>query len=109
MNEKYKEMGADNNVPYKGASSKMSATDAVLTERGERYGKFKDVATVTETLSSVITAFSGTLSDSQKCALYMMCHKMARIACGDPNYDDNWLDISGYAMLVHKQLNGENP
>lgn len=25
--------------------------------------------------------------------------KMARIAIGDPNYLDNWVDIQGYAKL----------
>ena len=30
----------------------------------------------------------------------MICHKLGRIANGDPFYDDSWRDIEGYARLV---------
>jgi hypothetical protein len=33
-------------------------------------------------------------------ALEMICLKMARIVCGDPNHADHWDDIAGYAMLA---------
>lgn len=39
-------------------------------------------------------------------ALDMICHKLARIAVGDINYVDNWIDIAGYATLVADRLNG---
>lgn len=34
----------------------------------------------------------------------MICHKMARIINGDPNYRDSWDDVAGYATLVAKRL-----
>jgi hypothetical protein len=34
----------------------------------------------------------------------MICHKMARIMNGDPNYVDSWADIAGYATLVANRL-----
>jgi hypothetical protein len=37
----------------------------------------------------------------------MICHKMARIMNGDPNYSDSWHDIAGYAKLVADRLEGK--
>jgi hypothetical protein len=36
----------------------------------------------------------------------MICQKMARIAVGDADYLDNWIDIAGYAQLVADRLQG---
>jgi len=36
----------------------------------------------------------------------MVVHKIARILNGDPNYDDSWVDISGYTKLVADRLQG---
>jgi hypothetical protein len=36
----------------------------------------------------------------------MICHKIARILNGDPNYADSWVDIAGYAQLVADRLLG---
>ena len=30
----------------------------------------------------------------------MICHKLSRIANGDPFYADSWHDIAGYSQLV---------
>jgi hypothetical protein len=38
----------------------------------------------------------------------MITHKISRILNGDPNYDDSWRDIAGYAMLVVKELERNN-
>ena len=81
--------------------------DATLEERGSRYGKFKDHARISCALKDVINRESPALSASQREALSMICHKMGRIINGDPDYDDSWRDIAGYAELVVKELNGE--
>jgi hypothetical protein len=39
----------------------------------------------------------------------MICHKIGRILNGNPNNKDSWWDIAGYATLIVKQLDGENP
>jgi hypothetical protein len=36
----------------------------------------------------------------------MICHKISRIANGDPNYADSWDDIAGYAKLVSDYIAG---
>ena len=88
----------------------MSDINSTLLERGNRYGKFSGHAAVSQALKGVIANAPGVerLSPSQTEALSMICHKMARIVNGDPNYDDSWRDIAGYAQLVVNQLEGHD-
>jgi hypothetical protein len=91
---------------------------ATLTERGQRYGRFVGHARIAQDLKRVIAAYTprgwnpadGThgehLADDQQEALDMICHKIARILNGDPDYADSWHDIAGYAQLVADRLNG---
>lgn len=85
------------------------STEALITERGNRYGKFKDGAEIMRDLKHVMHEVDGwnNLSPSQKEALDMIQHKIGRILNGDPNYDDNWKDVAGYATLIVNELNGE--
>lgn len=84
--------------------------DKTLQERGERYGRFMTHAQVTQELKDCMRAHPGweSLESDQAEALEMIAHKIGRILNGDPNYDDSWRDIAGYAVLVEKRLNGEN-
>jgi hypothetical protein len=41
------------------------------------------------------------LAPYQKEAIEMICHKLGRILCGNPDTPDHWLDIAGYATLAH--------
>lgn len=81
--------------------------ESTLNQRGERYGKFKDVASTTYALQAILRDAKSHehMSDYQIIALDMICNKMARIVNGDPNYIDNWHDIAGYATLVEQELN----
>jgi hypothetical protein len=45
----------------------------------------------------------------QALALQMIVQKLARIANGDPDHLDSWLDIAGYATLVAERLSGKAP
>jgi predicted nucleic acid-binding OB-fold protein len=78
----------------------------ILDERGKRYGKFKDHAEISQRLKYVVRDRKDALSDDQREALEMICHKIARIINGDPNYADSWIDIAGYAQLVADRLQG---
>ena len=87
--------------------------DETLEERGKRYGKFSDVAQKTQDLQEAF--WEGveyqkimTIPAFQSVAVDMILHKLARIAIGDSNYIDNWLDIAGYAQLVVDKLNGHS-
>lgn len=95
-------------------SNEVNDIDATLQERGNRYGPFDGHATITQALKEVMNNSVDAvdtnwtrLSASQKEALEMIAHKIGRILNGDPNYDDSWRDIAGYAELIVKQLNGK--
>ena len=83
---------------------------SVLDARGERYGKFADHADISQSLKEVLgealAARNKKIANDQLEALEMICHKIARIINGDPNYVDSWVDIAGYAQLVADRLNG---
>jgi len=44
----------------------------------------------------------------QREALDMICHKIARIVNGNPDYADSWTDIAGYATLVAERLENDS-
>lgn len=82
--------------------------DAILEERGRRYGLFKDHAMIAQTIKDMMKQEEGwaRLAPDQKEALEMIVHKIARILNGDPDYADSWIDIAGYAKLVADRLQG---
>ena len=87
-------------------TSEMTTVNELLDEREARYGRFADHAHIAQGLKDVL-ADSGKwrkLNAAQRESLEMICHKIARILNGDPNYIDNWTDIAGYAVLVEQEL-----
>ncbi len=85
---------------------KVTGIQAVLDERGSRYGSFDGHARITQALKRVFQASPNwhELNASQKEALEMDAHKIGRILNGDPNYLDSWVDIVGYTQLVVNEL-----
>lgn len=85
--------------------------DAVLTERGSRYGKFETHAEITQILkreaARYLTRQRKELDFDQQEALDMIFHKIGRIINGDPDYADSWVDIAGYAKLIADRLEGK--
>lgn len=81
---------------------KTTDVDATLNQRGSRYGEFKTHAQITQDLKEVMRLTDNweLLQPFQVEALEMIAHKIGRILNGDPNYDDSWIDIAGYAKLV---------
>lgn len=92
-----------------GLSDCIGSTEALIAERGNRYGKFKDGAEIMQSLKDTMRDVDGwnNLTASQKEALDMIQHKIGRILNGDQTYDDSWKDIAGYATLIVNELNGE--
>lgn len=83
-----------------------------LNERGDRYGSFKPHAELSQALSQTILQHYFThhvnprpLPPYMIESIQMICHKLGRIANGDPHYDDSWRDIAGYSQLVVEELN----
>jgi hypothetical protein len=85
--------------------------NATLTERGTRYGHFHRHAAISQALKAVVrhelAERDKELQPDQVEAIEMICHKLARIINGDPDYHDSWHDIAGYAQLVADRLVGE--
>lgn len=88
----------------------MTDIGATLEQRGNRYGSFEGHADVTQKMKQVLTRGDSwhKMAPDQKEALEMIVHKIGRILNGDPDYDDSWVDIAGYAKLVADRLQARN-
>ena len=89
----------------------MPDVSKVLAQRGKRYGNFEDHAKVAQQLKAVMRNHMGAdkwngMAPHQQESIEMICHKLGRIANGDPNYADNFVDIAGYAKLSADLLEG---
>lgn len=82
------------------------SVNKILNERKKRYGSFTGHAEISQRLKDVMYESRRweSLEFDQKEALEMIAHKIGRILNGDPDYDDSWVDISGYAQLVANRL-----
>lgn len=80
----------------------MTDISSVLQEREKTYGSFKDHAQIAQGLKDIVHKADSWLimEHHHKEALDMICHKIARIANGDPDYADSWIDIIGYATIA---------
>lgn len=85
----------------------MQDISAILAERGSRYGRFDAHALVTQRLKQALSSGANWdfLEPDAKEALEMIVHKMGRVLNGDPDYDDSWKDIAGYAQLIVDRIN----
>ena len=87
----------------------MPTTEEILKDRGQRYGDFDELAGLAQCLKGLLKEAAKRskvhVPPVQAEALDLICTKLARIVTGDPTYDDNWRDISGYAVLVINHLN----
>ena len=84
----------------------LDKVKTILEERPSKHGEFTENSRATW---EIMRALQGernwaTMSDQHKHSLYMIAHKMARIACGDPAEADHWDDIAGYATLVADRI-----
>ena len=110
------ELTADMETPKPGefieanSVSEPNNVNAILNERGKRYGDFLGHAAVTQQIKSVVFAHlyhrGKALSPDQQEAIDMIAHKIGRIVNGDPDYADSWVEIAGYAKLVADRLEG---
>ena len=80
----------------------MNEINEILVERGKRYGPYETTAYIAQQLKMMMheTPSWHKLTAAQREGLEMIQHKIARILNGDPTYEDNWVDLIGYATLV---------
>lgn len=86
--------------------SKTSSLIGSLTyTRKQSHGKIQDVGEVSQKLKAITHTSKNweTMSNSQREALDLIVHKMARILVGDPDFKDHWDDIAGYARIANGQ------
>jgi hypothetical protein len=74
----------------------------LLAERGERYGDFAKNAATAQALKAQLRASESwpQLRPEHQQALDAIMDKVSRVLSGDPDYQDNWRDIAGYATLA---------
>lgn len=86
----------------------VKTTEEILAERQKTHGEFRDHAAIAQGLKAVMcNRFAPQwtkLTNSQREALEMIQHKVARILNGNNNHRDHWDDIAGYATLVAREL-----
>lgn len=87
----------------------FESLDDTIQDRDAKYGGFTNVCDCDYEMSNAFhratdRVIGYALEPYQIVAIDMILHKLARIACGDPNYVDNWHDIAGYATLVEREL-----
>ena len=90
----------------------MKYQNSLLNEREKTHGDFNDVSECSQVikgrLMEQIKKHANDFNYAQIEALDMICVKLARIVCGDPNFLDTWRDISNYAELITEQLKDED-
>ena len=79
---------------------------SILKDRGSRYGAFVDNARVTSEIMAVMESGKtwSQQPNTNKEAMRMIAHKIARVVSGDPFHEDNFVDIAGYAELARKEI-----
>lgn len=83
----------------------MNITDT-LNDREKKYGSFADNARIAQSLNGVARSANGwyNMPDTQREAIEMIFHKIARQLNGAKDYPDNFHDIAGYAMLAEQEI-----
>lgn len=86
----------------------MTDVHEILDERQNQYGSFENVALYTELVNKVLSNNTENRTDAMNMAIYMIASKLARIASGNPNHKDSWVDIAGYAQLIVNILESDD-
>jgi hypothetical protein len=77
----------------------MDKTESLLNERQKTHGDFDHFAAICQSLKDLCNETRSKRSNRQNEAVEMICNKLARVVTGDPNFEDHWDDIAGYAQL----------
>ena len=80
----------------------------ILEERAKVHGDFKLQATISQELKTTVRHAGRPLCSTQREAVEMILHKIARIVAGSPFHRDHWDDIAGYATLVSNEIGAKD-
>ena len=86
------------------------SVEALLEDRGARYGHFERNADLAQLLKGTVRNSPNwmLLNGVQRESLDMILSKMARMLNGDHTYVDNARDIVGYATLMLQDMQARN-
>jgi Domain of unknown function (DUF6378) len=75
--------------------------EKIVADREVIYGDFNRQAKTAQAIKKVLVASPNwrDLSEARKEALDLIATKTSRILHGDPDHEDSWDDIGGYAHL----------
>lgn len=82
----------------------MSKVDEILKNRDSIHGDYQKVADTSQRLKAVIADTVNQLPLDMNESLDLICTKISRIANGNFEEVDHWLDIAGYAQLIANRL-----
>lgn len=82
----------------------------ILAERKKTHGSFYANSRVSQEFKAIMySQTSGaSFSPEMREGLDMIFHKLSRIIAGNPNHEDHWDDIAGYATLVANSIRDKN-
>lgn len=81
----------------------MADLQKTLDERGAEYGDFGVMCDKIQAIKQAYGSLAN-LPATHAEALEMIATKIGRILTGNPNNEDSWRDIAGYATLVADRL-----
>jgi ADP-heptose:LPS heptosyltransferase len=88
-------------------SAETADIQAILAARQTTHGDFTASAACIQALKAAFEIHStADLTAVQREAAAMILRKLGRIATGNPNHRDHWLDICGYARLAADRCEG---
>jgi hypothetical protein len=79
--------------------SKSNPAAALTGERKSTHGNWLEQAALANQLKGAIRSSHSKLTSYQVEALDMILTKVSRICSGNPDHEDHWDDIAGYAYL----------
>jgi hypothetical protein len=84
----------------------MPGIHNILEARHDVHGEFSDNSRIAQAIKDVMHQSPNWrgLDASKKEALEMIASKIARALSGDSSHLDHWIDIAGYAQLVHDRI-----
>ena len=90
-----------------------SELDALVAERGAAHGDFVAKAGYIQFLKEATQAAEDiceqNLTPASAETLDAIFVKIGRIVYGDQNFPDHWKDIAGYAWIMYKHLEANQP
>lgn len=85
----------------------MNPIEKVLDQRQSTHGTFAENAEFSQDVKRMMRGernWDDSLNNDMRETLDYIVMKMTRILNGNAHEPDHWLDIAGYATLVHKRL-----